>query len=534
MGVSETKASILNNRTALGIEFGSTRIKAVLVDETNAPIASGSHDWENRYENGIWTYSLEDIWDGIQDCYQNLARDVQKKYDIELERVGAIGISAMMHGYMPFDKAGNLLVPFRTWRNNITAQASDALMELFHYNIPQRWSIAHLYQAILNGEEHVKDIDYIATLEAYVHWKLTGQKVLGIGDAAGMFPIDTEKKDYNQSMVDKFDGLVAPYGFSWRLRDIMPKVLVAGQDAGCLSEEGAKLLDISGKLKAGIPMCPPEGDAGTGMVATNSVARRTGNVSAGTSVFAMIVLEKALSKPYKEIDMVTTPAGDAVAMAHSNNCTSDLNAWVNVFKEFAEAMGMEVDMNKLFGTLYNKALEGDPDCGGLLSYCYFSGEHMTGFEEGRPLFVRSPESKFTLANFMRTNLYTCLGAMRVGLNILIDQEHVKIDRLLGHGGLFKTKGVGQQILADAVNAPVSVMSTAGEGGAWGIALLAAYLVDRKDGETLDEFLDNRVFAGNEGSTLDPEPEGVKGFNEFMDRYLTGLPIERAAVESKIW
>ena len=494
MSVNEAKTAILNNKTALGIEFGSTRIKAVLVDDKYDPIASGSYEWENRYENGVWTYSLDDIHKGLQGSYSDLVKDVQEKYGVELTSVGALGISAMMHGYMPFDKDGKLLVPFRTWRNNITGEASEKLMELFQYNIPQRWSIAHLYQAILNGEEHVKDIDYMCTLEAYVHRMLTGKRVLGIGDAAGMFPVDSEKKDYNQEMVEKFDKLVEPYGFPWKLRDIMPEVMVAGQDAGT----------------------------------------RTGNVSAGTSVFAMIVLEKALSKPYKEIDMVTTPAGDAVAMAHSNNCTSDLNAWVNVFKEFAEAMGMEVDMNKLFGTLYNKALEGDPDCGGLLSYCYFSGEHMTGFEEGRPLFVRSPESKFTLANFMRTNLYTCLGAMRVGLNILIDQEHVKIDRLLGHGGLFKTKGVGQQILADAVNAPVSVMSTAGEGGAWGIALLAAYLVDKKDGETLDEFLDNRVFAGNEGSTLDPEPEGVKGFNEFMDRYLKGLPIERAAVESKIW
>ena len=463
-----------------------------------------------------------------------MAKDVKAKYDIELESVGAFGVSAMMHGYMPFNKEGELLVPFRTWRNNITGEASEKLMELFNYNIPQRWSIAHLYQAILNGEEHVKDIDYITTLEAYVHWKLTGKRVLGIGDAAGMFPIDTTKADYNQEMVDKFDELVAPYGFSWKLRDIMPKALVAGEDAGVLTEEGAKLLDVTGKLKAGIPMCPPEGDAGTGMVATNSVAVRTGNVSAGTSVFAMIVLEKALSKPYKEIDMVTTPAGDAVAMAHSNNCTSDLNAWVNVFKEFAEAMGMEVDMNKLFGTLYNKALEGDPDCGGLLSYCYFSGEHMTGFEEGRPLFVRSPESKFNLANFMRTNLYTCLGAMRVGLNLLFEKENVKVDRLLGHGGLFKTKGVGQQILADAVNAPVSVMATAGEGGAWGIALLASYLVNKEEGETLESFLDNKVFADQESSTLDPKPEGVAGFNAFMDSYMKGLSIERAAVESEIW
>ena len=534
MGTAEAKAAIIANKTALGIEFGSTRIKAVLVDDKNQPIASGAHEWENRYENGVWTYSLDDIWTGIQDCYQDMAKDVKAKYDIELESVGAFGVSAMMHGYMPFNKEGELLVPFRTWRNNITGEASEKLMELFNYNIPQRWSIAHLYQAILNGEEHVKDIDYITTLEAYVHWKLTGKRVLGIGDEAGMFTIDTTKADYNQEMVDKFDELVAPYGFSWTLRDIMPKALVEGEDAGVLTEEGAKLLDVTGKLKAGIPMCPPEGDAGTGMVATNSVAVRTGNVSAGTSVFAMIVLEKELSRPYKEIDMVTTPSGHLVAMAHSNNCTSDLNAWVNIFKEFAEAMGMEVDMNKLFGTLYNKALEGDPDCGGLLSYCYFSGEHMTGFEEGRPLFVRSPESKFNLANFMRTNLYTCLGAMRVGLNLLFEKENVKVDRLLGHGGLFKTKGVGQQILADAVNAPVSVMATAGEGGAWGIALLASYLVNKEEGETLESFLDNKVFADQESSTLDPKPEGVAGFNAFMDSYMKGLSIERAAVESEIW
>ncbi|MDD7219092.1 MAG: FGGY-family carbohydrate kinase [Clostridia bacterium] len=534
MGAAEAKQAIINNKTALGIEFGSTRIKAVLVDDKNQPIASGGHEWENRYENGVWTYSLDDIWTGIQDCYQDLVKDVKAKYDLELESVGAFGVSAMMHGYMPFNKEGELLVPFRTWRNNITAEASEKLSELFNYNIPQRWSIAHLYQAILNGEEHVKDIDYITTLEAYVHWKLTGKRVLGIGDAAGMFPIDTAKADYNQTMVDKFDQLIAPYGFSWKLRDILPKALVAGEDAGVLTEEGAKLLDVTGKLKPGIPMCPPEGDAGTGMVATNSVAVRTGNVSAGTSVFAMIVLEKELSRPYKEIDMVTTPSGHLVAMAHSNNCTSDLNAWVNVFKEFAEAMGMEVDMNKLFGTLYHKAMEGDPDCGGLLSYCYFSGEHMTGFEEGRPLFVRSPESKFNLANFMRTNLYTCLGAMRVGLNLLFEKENVQVDRLLGHGGLFKTKGVGQQILADAVNAPVSVMATAGEGGAWGIALLASYLVNKEEGETLEAFLDNKVFADQESSTLNPDPEGVKGFNSFMDRYMKGLSIEKAAVDSKIW
>ena len=534
MGVNETKEMILNNKTALGIEFGSTRIKAVLVDAENAPIASGSYDWENRLEDGIWTYHLDDIQAGLQGSYKALAEDVKEKYGVELTSVGALGVSAMMHGYMPFNKEGELLVPFRTWRNNITAQASEELMELFQYNIPQRWSIAHLYQAILNKEEHVKDIDFMCTLEAYVHWQLTGKRIQGIGDAAGMFPVDPETKDYNEEMVQKFDKLVEPYGFPWKLRDIMPEAKVAGEAAGCLTEAGARLLDPSGKLQAGIPMCPPEGDAGTGMVATNSVRQRTGNVSAGTSVFAMIVLEKELSRPYKEIDMVTTPAGDLVAMAHSNNCTSDLNAWVNVFKEFAEAMGMEVDMNKLFGTLYNKAMEGDADCGGLLSYCYFSGEHMTGFEEGRPLFVRYPESRFTLANFMRTNLYTCLGAMRVGLNLLLEKEQVKIDRLLGHGGLFKTKGVGQQILADAVNAPVSVMETAGEGGAWGIALLASYLINKEEGEALEDYLDNKVFAGNEGSTLDPNPAGVEGFNVFMERYMKGLEIERAAVDSKIW
>ena len=534
MGAAEAKKAILDNKTALGIEFGSTRIKAVLVDGNNAPIASGGHEWENRYENGVWTYSLEEIWSGIQDCYQQLVKDVEEKYGVELTSVGAMGISAMMHGYMPFNKEGKLLVPFRTWRNNITGKASRKLSELFQYNIPQRWSIAHLYQAILNGEPHVKDIDYITTLEAYVHWKLTGKKVLGIGDVAGMFPVDSITKDYNEKMVQQFDELVASYGFPWKLRDILPKCLVAGQDAGCLTEEGAKLLDVTGKLKAGIPMCPPEGDAGTGMVATNSVAKRTGNVSAGTSVFASIVLENELSAPYSEIDMVATPSGHPVAMAHSNNCTSDLNAWVNIFREFTEAMGIEADMNKLFGTLYNKAMEGDVDCGGLLSYCYFSGEHMTGFTEGRPLFVRSPESKFNLANFMRTNLYTCLGAMRVGLDILFKKENVKVDRLLGHGGLFKTKGVGQQILADAVNAPVSVMETAGEGGAWGIAVLASYLLNKEGNETLEDFLDTKVFAGNQGSTLNPDPEGVEGFNMFMERYMKGLPIEQAAVDSKIW
>ena len=531
MGAAEAKAAILANKTALGIEFGSTRIKAVLVDDKNQPIASGGHEWENRYENGVWTYSLDDIWTGIQDCYQDMARDVKAKYDIELESVGAFGVSAMMHGYMPFNKEGELLVPFRTWRNNITGEASEKLMELFNYNIPQRWSIAHLYQAILNGEEHVKDIDYITTLEAYVHWKLTGKRVLGIGDAAGMFPIDTTKADYNQEMVDKFDELVAPYGFSWKLRDIMPKALVAGEDAGVLTEEGAKLLDVTGKLKAGIPMCPPEGDAGTGMVATNSVAVRTGNVSAGTSVFAMIVLEKELSRPYKEIDMVTTPSGHLVAMAHSNNCTSDLNAWVNIFKEFAEAMGMEVDMNKLFGTLYNKALEGDPDCGGMISYNYFSGEPVTGFDAGAPLFVRDAESKFTLANTIRMHLYSALAALKSGMDLMLKEEGVQVDQLFGHGGYFKTKGVGQRIAAAAMNAPVSVMETAGEGGAWGIAVLAAFLAKKKDGQSLGEFLNEEIFAGNKGVKMDPMAEDVEGFEKFMEKYMKNLPAEKAAVEA---
>ena len=531
MGAAEAKAAIIANKTALGIEFGSTRIKAVLVDDKNQPIASGAHEWENRYENGVWTYSLDDIWTGIQDCYQDMAKDVKAKYDIELESVGAFGVSAMMHGYMPFNKEGELLVPFRTWRNNITGEASEKLMELFNYNIPQRWSIAHLYQAILNGEEHVKDIDYITTLEAYVHWKLTGKRVLGIGDAAGMFPIDTTKADYNQEMVDKFDELVAPYGFSWKLRDIMPKALVAGEDAGVLTEEGAKLLDVTGKLKAGIPMCPPEGDAGTGMAATNSVRIRTGNVSAGTSVFAMVVLEKALEKVHEEIDMVTTPAGDAVAMVHCNNCTSDLNAWVNIFKEFAEAFGMKVDMNDLFGTLYNKALEGDADCGGLMSYNFFAGEPVVGFDEGRPLFVRMPDSKFNLANFMRANLYASLEVLKVGMDILLKEEKVAVDEILGHGGLFKTKGVGQSILAAALDTPVSVMETAGEGGAWGIALLASYMNNKAEDEALDDYLDAKVFAGQKGTKMDPDPKDVEGYNTFIERFKKTLPIMKAATET---
>lgn len=517
-------------KAILGIEFGSTRIKAVLIGEDNTPVAQGSHDWENRLEDGIWTYSLDDIWSGLQDSYSNMVKDVKEQYGVEVKSLAAIGFSAMMHGYLAFDKNDNLLVPFRTWRNTITEEASEKLSFMFDFHIPQRWSIAHLYQAILNGEEHVRNIAFQTTLAGYVHWKLTGSKVLGVGEASGMFPIDSETGDYDKTMVKMFDDLVSDKKFDWKLSEILPKVLTAGEDAGTLTAEGAKLLDVSGTLEAGIPLCPPEGDAGTGMVATNSVAVRTGNVSAGTSVFAMVVLEKALSKAYEEIDLVTTPTGHAVAMVHCNNCTSDLNAWVNIFKEFSEAFGVEVDMNKLFGVLYNKALEGDADCGGLLAYNYFSGEHITGFEEGRPLFVRTPDSRFNLANFMRAHLFTSLGALKTGCDILLKEEKVKVDNITGHGGLFKTKGVGQQILAAAMNSPVSVMETAGEGGAWGIALLASYMIN-KGGRTLDDFLNEDVFAGESGTKMEPKQADVEGFDKFIETYKAGLAIERAAVDS---
>ena len=530
MSLEANKSTVVNGKAVLGIELGSTRIKAVLVNEKNQPIASGSHEWENQLVNNIWTYSEEAIWAGIQYSYQDMVRDVKEKYGVPVKKLAAIGFSAMMHGYMPFNAEGELLVPFRTWRNTMTEKASEELTELFQYHIPQRWSIAHLYQAMLNQEPHVKDITFMTTLEGYVHWKLTGEKVLGVGEGSGMFPIDMEIKGYDKKCLAAFDELAAPYGFPWKLEEILPKVLLAGEEAGRLTEEGAKLLDTTGELEAGIPFCPPEGDAGTGMVATNSIAKRTGNVSAGTSVFSMVVLEKPLSKVYPEIDLVTTPTGNLVAMVHCNNCTSDLNAWVNLFKEFAEAMGMKVDMNQLFGTLYRKAMEGDADCGGLLAYNYFAGEHITGFEEGRPMFVRTPESKFNLANFMRVNLFTSLGALKTGMDILLKEEGVKLDKILGHGGLFKTKGVGQNLLAGAINTPVSVMETAGEGGAWGIAVLASYLVNKEEGESLEDYLNNKVFAGQEGEEVQPDERDVQGFDEFMVRYKDGLAIERAAVE----
>lgn len=536
--MAEIKEVIESGRAVLGIEFGSTRIKAVLVDEENKPVAAGSHEWENRFENGVWTYSLDDIWVGLKDCYASLKADVRAKYGVTLKNFAAIGFSAMMHGYMVFDEKGELLVPFRTWRNSITEEAADELTSLFNYNIPQRWSIAHLYQAMLNNEEHLPRIDYMTTLEGFIHWKLTGRRVIGVGEASGMFPIDTSTKKYNANMVGKFDSLIEERNakgdrpeLKWRLMDIMPEVLLAGEDAGVLTEEGAALLDADGDLCAGIPLCPPEGDAGTGMTATNSVAVRTGNVSAGTSVFAMIVMEKELSKVYPEIDLVTTPTGNLVSMVHCNNCTSDLNAWVNIFKEFEEALGIPVDMNKLFSVLYNKALEGDADCGGLMSYGYISGENITHMDEGRPLFVRNTNSKFSLANFMRTHLYTSLGALKIGLDILLKEEGVKVDSITGHGGLFKTKGVGQRFLAAAMDAPITVMDTAGEGGAWGMALLASYMIHKGEGETLDDYLNNRVFAGQSGSTMEPDKNDVKGFDEFIERYKAGLAVERAAVES---
>lgn len=529
-GSGEIRRAIAEGKTALGIEFGSTRIKAVLVTQDHVPIASGSHEWENRLEGNIWTYSLDDIWKGLQDAYAQMAGDVKKQYGETLTTTGAIGFSGMMHGYMAFDKNGKLLVPFRTWRNTITEMAAQKLTEEFHYNIPQRWSIAHLYQAILNGEEHVKDIAFLTTLAGYIHWKLTGEKVLGVGEASGMFPIDVGTKDFDKNMIERFDKMTADRNFPWTLSKILPKVLVAGEHAGKLTEEGSRLLDVSGNLKAGIPHCPPEGDAGTGMAATNSIAKRTGNVSAGTSIFAMIVLEKELTKVYPEIDLVTTPDGNLVGMVHCNNCTSDLNAWVNLFKEFAESLGIKVDRNALFGTLYKKALEGDAACGGLLAYNYFSGEPVTGFAEGRPLFVRTPESSFNLANFMRVNLFTALASLKVGLDIMLKEEGVRVDRIFGHGGLFKTKEVGQRIMAAAMNAPVSVMETAGEGGAWGIALLASYMLHKENGESLDAYLQNKVFAGQTGEEMQPSQADVDGFDVFVERYKKGFSIERAAVE----
>src|SRR5271165_760554 len=530
MNRNDTQKAIQGGKTVLGIEFGSTRIKAVLIGEDHAPIASGSYDWENRYENGLWSYSLEDVWTGLQESYRKLSKEVFENYNTPVQTIGAIGFSAMMHGYMAFDKDENLLVPFRTWRNTTTAQAAKELTKLFQFNVPHRWSVAHLYQAILNKEPHIKNISYQTTLAGYVHWKLTGQKVLGVGDASGMFPIDSKTNDYEASKIELFNKRLEAENFAWKLQDIFPKVLTAGDAAGVLTEQGAKLLDPTAQLQAAIPLCPPEGDAGTGMVATNSVAERTGNVSAGTSVFAMIVLEKELSKLHPEINMVTTPSGKPVAMAHSNNCTSDLNAWIGLFREFVDALGVEISQSKLFEMLYKKALTGEADGGGLLAYNYFSGEPITHLEEGRPLFVRTPESRFSLSQFMRTHLFSALGPLKIGLDILFEQEQVKIDRVLGHGGFFKTEEVGQKMMAAAMNVPVSVMDTAGEGGAWGIALLASYVLHKKEKQPLEAYLSNKVFAEDNSTTIAPDQQDVLGFKAFMERYKKGLPIERIAVD----
>ncbi len=530
----DKKEMIIRGKTALGIELGSTRIKGVLIDLQGNVLAVGIHDWENSFIDNIWTYSLEEIHAGVRKCYSSLRKAVEDAYGVVPETYGAIGVSAMMHGYMALDKDGNQIAPFQTWRNTNTQQAADELTELFDFNIPLRWSVAHLYQRILDGEEHVKALDYVGTLSAYIHWKLTGKKVIGIGDASGMFPIDSDTRTYDASMVEKFNRLVEPHGYSWKLEDIFPKVLVAGENAGELTEEGAAFLDESGSLKAGIMLCPPEGDAGTGMTATNSVAPRTGNVSAGTSTFAMIVLEKKLRKVYREIDMVTTPAGFPCAMSHANNGTSDLNAWVGLFGEFAELMGIKTSTGELFEKLYTESLKGDPICGGLLAYGYYSGENITMLNEGRLAFLRTAESNFNLANFMRVHLYTSLGAVKMGLDILMEDEKVKVERIMGHGGFFKTKGVGQRYLAAAVGAPVTVMDTASEGGAWGIALLAAYLADKRPGEKLEDYLENRIFKELSGETIAPYARDAAGFELFMERYKAGLAVEKAAIEAIDW
>lgn len=526
----DIKKAIEMGRTSLGIELGSTRIKAVLIGDDHQPIATGNHDWENSYINGVWTYELDDVWKGLQASYQALTRDVQSKYEVTLTRVGAIGISGMMHGYMVFDEAGTLLTPFRTWRNNMTGPASQALSKLFDYPIPQRWGIAHLYQAILNDEPHVAKIDFMTTLSGYLHWQLTGEKVLGVGEASGAFPIDLNTKSFNHVFFDRFNQAVSHKKYPWKIEEIMPRVDVAGQQAGVLTEAGAKRLDITGQLESGIPMCPPEGDAGTGMVATNSVSVGTGNVSAGTSVFAMIVLEKELSQVYSELDLVTTPDGHLVAMAHSNNCTSDLDAWFGLFSEVTRCLGTGVSMNTLYQNLLQEALKGDPDCGGLLAYGYLSGEHVTHFEEGRPLFVRSANSAFNLANFVRVHLFTALGAMRTGLDILFEKEQVKVHEIKGHGGFFKTGDVGQKVMAAATNTPVSTLETAGEGGAWGIAILGAYMQWRSEDEALADYLNKRIFHDKMGTCVQPDPIDVAGYNQFYARYHKGLAIERAAVE----
>jgi len=517
-------------KSFLGIELGSTRIKAVLIDGQGTPLATGGFDWENRFENGVWTYRLEDVWSGLASSFSDLCTDYKKKTGTGRPEISCIGISAMMHGYIALDKNDAELAEFRTWRNTITEKEVEILTEKFNFNIPQRWTIAHLYRALRQKESHIDDIAYINTLASYVHYKLTGEKIVGIGDASGMFPIDSTINDYDQKMVEKFDQLVSEYNLPWKLLDILPKVRIAGESAGYLTVDGAKLLDPEGRLNPGIPLCPAEGDAGTGMVATNSITPYTGNVSAGTSVFAMLTLDKALSKVYSEIDMVTTPTGKPVAMAHCNNCTSDLDAWINLFSDVMTKMGDTPDKTKLYLNLYNAALNADPDCGGLVSVNYLSGEHTSGFHEGRPLFIRTPDSRFTIENFMRSLLFSSISTLKIGMDILTEKENVKLSKIHGHGGMFKTPVVGQKIMAGVLNIPVAVMDSAGEGGAWGIAILAAYAGSKTDGQTLENFLENRIFKSSSVTVINPDPVDVEGFKSYFVRYKAALQVERTAVE----
>jgi len=517
-------------KALLGIEFGSTRIKASLIAPDSRPLASGSHSWENQLKDGIWTYDLDHVWKGLADCYASLKADVRARYSVELKGVAAMGVSGMMHGYIALDRQGAQLVPFRTWRNNITGRACAELTRLFEFAIPQRWSIAHLYQSILDGQEHVARIDYLSTLAGYVHWRLTGEKVMGVGEASGMFPIDPETGDWDTALVAKFDALLAPRGFRWKLKSILPRVLLAGRPAGQLTAEGARLLDPSGQLKAGIPLCPPEGDAGTGMVATNAVRPRSGNVSAGTSVFAMIVLEKKLSRVHEEIDIVVTPDGKPVGMAHSNNGSSDFDAWFSLFGQAAKALGAEARVEDLYAKLMPLALKADPDAGGLVAINYVSGEHVTGFTEGRPLFVRRPDSAFTLENFVRSLLFASLCAMRSGMDILTEEEGVVIEEIRGHGGFFKGGDTGQRMMAAALNTAVSLPATAGEGGAWGMALLAAYMTREKVTQSLPDYLDERI-AASIGKAVHPDPRDVEGFRRFFARHKRSLAVEAEAVKA---
>ena len=526
--MNSARQHIDNGDISIGIEFGSTRIKAVLIDLNGHILATGGFNWENQHIDGIWTYSQEAIWQGLQNAYQALSKEVQTKYHCTIRQAKAIGISGMMHGYIPFNQSGQQLVPFRTWRNNITEQAAHILTQQFSYNIPQRWSIAHLYQAILNRESHVAQIDYLTTLAGYIHWQLTGEKVMGIGEASGMFPIDIAQQDYNAQMLANFDKLVESYSFPWKIAHILPKVLVAGEFAGRLTEVGARLLDPSGELQAGISFCPPEGDAGTGMVATHSIKERTGNISAGTSAFAMIVLEKELSKVYEQLDMVTTPAGKLVAMAHANNCTTDINAWINLFSECLTSFGVKHSIDQVYEILFSKALEGDPDCGSLVPYGFYSGEHNLGLADGCPLLIHPTGSQFNLANLIRSHLYSAFGAMKLGMDILMQQEQVNIDQIFAHGGIFKTKGVAAKVLASALNVPIAIMDTASEGGAWGMALLANYLA-HKESYSLEQYL-NCIFQQSAIQLSQPDSLMVEGYQKFIVNYQHGIPVVAKAVE----